>query len=85
MTTQAKDGNGGGIPCVKPSSAINYTNGNVAAATTNVMRLVSSAPSTYGVNAAASVILPANVVEYIKVDIGDVVTVGGTVNVTECS
>ena len=85
MTTQAKDSNGGGIPCVSPAAAIDYGTGDVAAATSNVLRLVSAAGATYGINSAATVILPANVVEYIKVSIGDVVTVAGTVNVTECS
>ena len=86
MAKLASDSNGKGIQVVKPSSAVNYTDSNAPASVgDSVVRLVSAAGGAYGVNGAATVTLPANAVEYIRLDNADVLTVSGTVNYSVCN
>jgi len=85
MATQAQDSNSGTIPVVKPSSATDYTGTTTPPLTSNVVRMVSTAGGKYGVNGTATVDLPAGVVEYIRVEYGDTITVSGTFNISEVS
>jgi hypothetical protein len=87
MATQAQDGNSGTIPVVRPASATDYSGTTTPAMSTNVIRLVSIAGGKYGIGAGATatVELPAGVVEYVRVNIGDTIIVSGTFNISEVS
>jgi hypothetical protein len=86
MAKLASDSNGKGIQVVRPVSAVDYTDGNApASAGDSVVRLLSVVGGAYGVNGAATVVLPAGAIEYIRLDNADVLTVSGTVNYSVCS
>jgi len=85
MARMAVDVNGDAIPAVRVGTATNTTDTTYAAVSKGVARLTSSAGCTYGINVAASVVLPAGVVEYVSVFAGDVITIAGTCNISEAS
>ena len=82
MAVMPKDANAKPIPCLRPISTATV-DGDSAPFTSNVVRLVAAADAFYGVAGVAEVLLPAGVVEYIRVNIGDVLTTSSAVNVTE--
>ena len=85
MSKQAVDKNGAPIPAVKPTVATNVTGSTYThTAPSGVVRLVSSAGASYAFDGSADIVLPANAIEYVRVDTGDVITVSGTINITVC-
>jgi len=51
--------------------------------TSEVVRMVSSTGGTYTIGNATGVPLPANLVEYIRVLIGETIAVSGTFTITQ--
>jgi hypothetical protein len=89
MTKLALDSNSVPIQVVQPYSAIDITDGSHEVAlnshvNNHVARLCSAAGGSYGINAAASVLLPGGAIEYIRVAGGDVINVTGTFNLALC-
>jgi len=82
MAEQPTDQNGRAISAARVvGSATNTTDTTYAVpAGTTVLRIASTAGCTYGVDVAASVLLPAGAIEYIGVRGGETVNVTGTAN-----
>jgi hypothetical protein len=81
----ATDGNGNPVQALRPYTAVNITDSTHSISNDGVVRMTASSDSSYGVNEAATVVLPAGVVEYIRVIKGDVIYIVGTVNIGECT
>ena len=82
---QAIDSNSKPVPALRPAAATDVTSTTQAITEDGVVRLVAAADASYGINVAASVDLPAGVVEYIRVAKGDTLYVFGTINVCVCT
>ena len=82
MAVMPKDANAKAIPCLRPYSTETVT-GSSSPCTSTVVRLVADVPALYGVEGTAEVLLPAGVVEYIRVNVGDIITTDVAVNVSQ--
>ena len=81
----ATDGNGNPVQALRPCAAVNITDSTHSIANDGVVRMTASSDSSYGINEAATIVLPAGVVEYIRVIEGDLLHIVGTVNVGDCT
>ena len=81
----ATDGNGNPVQALRPSSAVNITDTTHSVSFDGVVRMTAASDASYGINEAASIVLPAGVVEYIRVMGGDVLQVVGTINIGNCT
>ena len=84
-TRLATDSRGGRIQVLKPgtTTTVDNTTGSAFTSGTRVVRLTCTAAANYGFNGSADVPLPANVVEYVRVDEGDAITTSAAIVVTE--
>lgn len=82
MAKMPPDANSKAIPVLRPYDTEVVT-GSSAPTTSEVVRLVSAAGASYGLDGATDVPLPAGVVEYIRVYEGEVITVSGQVTITQ--
>jgi hypothetical protein len=83
--TMPIDGNSKPVPVLRPGTGVNVTDTTSAATTSDVVRLCSVAGCQYAIGAAGTVELPAGAIEYIKVTIGETITVVDTCNITQMS
>ena len=87
MATMARDNNGQAIQAVKPyEREAETTDGTFTPAADGLYRICtgSSIDASYGLNGAANIYLPGNVVEYVNLATTDVVTVSGTIQFVVC-
>lgn len=85
MSKLAIDSNSAPIQAVKPTVATNVaTSTYTHTAPSGVVRLVSAAGATYAFDGTADIELPAGVIEYVRINNGDVITTSGTINITSC-
>lgn len=77
-----KDANAKSIQVLRPLLSEDVSGAASSAAPSEVARLCSSGGCTYAVGAASGVVLPANIVEYIRVFEGETITITGSCNVT---
>ena len=73
------------VQALRPVAAVDRTDTTQNILRDGCVRLTAAADATYGINVAATVSLPAGAVEYIRVAKGDVLYIGGTINVAVCS
>ena len=84
MPKMQPDANSKPIPALKPGDAATV-NGTSSAFTSTIIRITAAADALYGISPTATVSLPAGVVEYVRVDVGDTITTDSAVNVSEMS
>ena len=84
MTRLATDSKGGRIQALRPGTTqtVNGT-GTAFSQSTRVVRLTATAAANYGLDGVAEVPLPAGIVEYIRVNPGDVLTTSAAIVATE--
>ena len=83
MAKMPTDANAKPIPALRPITSEDLVSTTSAPMTSDVVRLVSSTGGTYTIGTAAGVPLPANLVEYIRVFIGETIAVSGTFTITQ--
>ena len=83
MAKMPLDSNSNSIPVLMPLSSEDIS-GVSSPMTTEVVRLVATTVATYNITGHTGVVgLPANIVEYIRVNIGDTITTNGEINITQ--
>jgi len=83
MAKMPVDANAKPIPALRPFLSEDLVSTTSAPMTSDVARLVSSTGGTYTIGGAVAVPLPANVVEYIRVLVGETILVSGTFTITQ--
>ena len=83
MAKMPIDANAKPIPALRPITSQDIVSTTSSPMTSEVVRMVSSTGGTYTIGNATGVPLPANLVEYIRVLIGETITVSGTFTITQ--
>ena len=83
MAKMPTDANAKPIPALRPITSEDLVSTTSTPMTSDVIRMVSSTGGTYTIGNATNVPLPSNMVEYIRVLVGETITVAGTFTITQ--
>jgi len=83
MAKMPTDANAKPIPALRPITSEDIVSAESLPMTSDVVRMVTSTGGTYTIGNANNVPLPANMVEYIRVLIGETIAVSGTFTITQ--